>query len=120
MSRPSSDQSDTDSSLHTICTYIMRTQVEQQNDDTEVLAIFDQMMSSAEMRVKVQAYLGSDHTVLSANKLKFQSALEEDPCMIHNVVKVRTRAPTVVANKLMGNSWVRQDHILFKSPPPSS
>ena len=95
MTCPTSDQSDAKT-----CTYILRVD----SDHCQ--------MSSFELILTLQVYLGYDHEVLSFDKLKMGNS-----SVIHNVVKVKTHTPNVVATKLMGNTWERQDHILFKSLP---
>ncbi|KAL7455564.1 hypothetical protein ACHAWC_007098 [Mediolabrus comicus] len=108
MSLPTGDHSDANNSSQ-ICTYILRIDSE---DDIQ--------MSSAQVLTTIQTYLGSEHEVLSADKLKLHSP-DIDSSAIHNVLKIKTTAPSLVANKLLGNaSWVRKDHILFKSLPRSS
>lgn len=74
-------------------------------------------MSTDEIRSYIQTLLGPEHTVLSANRVKLHSSHGIDPTPIHNVVKVKTCKPTIVANKLMGDRWKREDHVLFKTDP---
>eukprot|EP00986_Skeletonema_menzelii_P010493 scaffold5112_cov76-Skeletonema_menzelii.AAC.3 len=102
------DESNADTSLGQVCTYILRIDSEQQNE---------QMMRSAEIRFYLQALLGPEHDVLSVDKLKLNSSQADEFSPIHNVVKVKTCKPMVVANKLMGDKWIREDHVLFKYPP---
>lgn len=105
MSLPSGDHSDANDSSR-ICTYILRL-------DSE----YDSQMSTAQVLTTIQTYLGSEHEVLSANKLKLHSP-DIDSSAIHNVLKIKTPAPSFVANKLLGNaSWERKDQILFKAKP---
>lgn len=111
MSSPLPDQLiNFDTSSYQVCTYILRID----NEDHA-----EQIMSSAEIRVRLQDFLGPEHTVLTADKLKLQSTHADQSSPVHNVVKVKTCKPTVVANKLMGDKWVREDHVLFKYPPSS-
>ena len=105
---PSGDHSDANNSYQT-CTYVLRIDSE---DDSQ--------MSTAQVLTTIQTYLGSEHEVLSANKRKLHSP-DIESSAIHNVLKIRTPAPSFVANKLLGNaSWVRNEHILFKSLPRRS
>jgi hypothetical protein len=87
------------------CTYVFRFDREDDN------------ATPAETRAIIQSYLGSEHEVLSSSKLQFNTIDTDNSSIIHHVVKVKTCAPTDVATKLMGNAWVRQDHILFKTQP---
>mmetsp|Transcript_11433 Transcript_11433/g.16391 ORF Transcript_11433/g.16391 Transcript_11433/m.16391 type:complete len:99 (-) Transcript_11433:321-617(-) len=86
------------------CTYIIKLNWIDHDEDTEVT------------RELLQQYLGSGHEVLSASTVILNSSHTVNPSVIHHVVKVRTTAPSDIANKLMGpERWVRKDQVLFTS-----
>ena len=61
----------------------------------------------------LQQYLGPEHEVLSASSVTLNSSHTDNPSVIRHVVKVKTTAPSEIANILMGERWDRKDHILF-------
>ena len=71
--------------------------------------------TSDDIKTRLQSLLGSDHEVVSTNKLKFNT---QD--VIQNVVVVRTCAPALVATRLLGNSWVTDNYTIYKARPSSS
>jgi hypothetical protein len=71
--------------------------------------------TSDDIKTRLQSLLGSDHEVVSTNKLKFNT---QD--VIQNVVVVRTGAPALVATRLLGNSWVTDNYTIYKARPSSS
>lgn len=82
------------------CTYIMKMLFN--GDDPEVT------------REIMQQVLGPEHEVVSANSVLFDSTnADRGPSVIHHVIKVNTPAPTAIANRLMGDSWVRKIHQIF-------
>ena len=87
-----------------MCTYVFEIEDDDENED-----------NAAVLQNSIQSYLGSDHEVLSLNKMGF-STDSDDHTTFQHVLKVKTNSPTYVATKLLGNNgWVREDHILFKA-----
>ncbi len=87
-----------------MCTYVFEIEDDDENED-----------NAAVLQNSIQSYLGSDHEVLSLNKMGFSTDSDDDTTFQH-VLKVKTNSPTYVATKLLGNNgWVREDHILFKA-----
>lgn len=80
------------------CTYIFKLNLNIDNNQTEIT------------RELLQQHLGAEHEVLSATSVILNT---DNPSVIHHVVKVKTTAPSEIANILMGERWVRKDHILF-------
>jgi len=87
-----------------ICTYVFKILEDGEYED-----------NSDVMRNSIQSLLGSDHEVISLSKMKFSPLCTDDSSVFQHVIKVKTNSPTHVATKFMGNNWVREDHILFKS-----
>jgi hypothetical protein len=82
------------------CTYILKMLFN--GDDPEVT------------REIVQQVLGPEHEVVSASSVLYDgSNSDRDSSIIHHVIKVNTPAPTDIANKLMGDCWVRKIHHMF-------
>ena len=83
------------------CTHIFKLNLSIDDNSTEVT------------RELLQQYLGPEHEVLSASSVTLSSFHTDNPSVIHHVVKVKTTAPSEIANILLGDRWVRKDHILF-------
>ena len=98
---------DTDVSTLQICTYVFK--IESDDEDRD---------DSDEIRNYIQSLLGPDHEVISASKMSFSTLRTGDSSVLQHVLKVKTNAPTEVAEKVMGSDWVREDHILFKGSKP--
>lgn len=98
---------DTDVSMLQICTYVFK--IESDDEDRD---------DSDEIRNYIQSLLGPDHEVISASKMSFSTLRTGDSSVLQHVLKVKTNAPTEVAEKVMGSDWVREDHILFKGSKP--
>ena len=79
----------------------------------------DESASKDDIRRMIQSFLGNDHEVISVDRMKFHSVAKNDSSSIQNVVKVKTCAPSLVATKLIGNTWVRSEHVIYKSLPPA-
>jgi hypothetical protein len=88
------------------CTYVLR--IDAGTEDGE---------NPDETRSLLQSYLGSEHEVISLNRMRFNDTIYSDDSEIHHVLSIKTRSPTEVATKLMGDRWVRKDHILFTARP---
>jgi hypothetical protein len=98
----------TDVSTLQICTYVFKIESDDEYRD-----------DSDEIRNYIQLLLGPDHEVISASKMSFSTLRTDDSSsVLQHVVKVKTNAPTEVAEKFMGSDWVREDHILFKGSKP--
>jgi hypothetical protein len=83
------------------CTYVFKLNLNIDDDGTELT------------RELLQQYLGPAHEVLSASSVTLNSSHTDNPSVTHQIVKVKTTAPSEIANILMGERWVRKDHILF-------
>jgi len=84
-----------------ICTYVCNIQDDEDNADN--------------IKRRFQSLLGSEHEVMSLSKMRFSAPSADDYSVLQHVIKVKTSSPTHVAIKFMGNQWVREDHILFKT-----
>ena len=93
-----------------ICTYVFRIQSEK--DDREE--------DPNETRESIQNFIGSEHEVYSVSKMKFGTICAANSSVINHVIKIKTHAPTYVANKFMGHDWVREDHVIFKAGRPTA
>mmetsp|Transcript_5288 Transcript_5288/g.7391 ORF Transcript_5288/g.7391 Transcript_5288/m.7391 type:complete len:101 (-) Transcript_5288:125-427(-) len=91
------------------CTYVFR--IDSETEDGEA--------SPDETRTRIQLYLGFEHEVISASRIRLNTTHTDNTTVVHHVVKIKTCAPTVVASRLMGNAWDREDHILFTARPTS-
>jgi hypothetical protein len=91
------------------CTYIFR--IDSETEDGEA--------NPDETRTRIQSYIGSEHEVISASRIRLNATHTGNSTVLHHVVKIKTSAPTDVATKLMGDAWDREDHILFTARPTS-
>ena len=87
------------------CTYVLRMDAGTEDENPD------------EIRSMLQSYLGSEHEVISLNRMRFNDSgtTYSDDSEIHHVLSIKTRSPSEVATKLMGSAWERKDHILFKA-----
>eukprot|EP00984_Skeletonema_dohrnii_P034607 scaffold33607_cov84-Skeletonema_dohrnii-CCMP3373.AAC.1 len=88
------------------CTYVMRIERATEED----------MTTPEQARLLLQNFLGPEHEVMSANRMRFNTIHTDNSCIDHHVIKVRTCMPEAVATRLIGNTWVKEEHILFKAP----
>ena len=89
------------------CTYVFRIDSEREEDEA----------SPEGTRRLIQSHLGSEHEVLAADRMRFNTNVPDKPTIVQHVIRIKTCAPEHVATKLMGNSWAREEHILFKALP---
>jgi hypothetical protein len=62
----------------------------------------------------LQHILGPQHEVVSASTLSFPNSTDpDDASVMHHIVKINTPTPDGIATRLMGENWVRKDHILY-------
>ena len=87
-----------------MCTYVFKIKGDDKHED-----------NADTMKDSMQSLLGCDHKVVSLSKMKILSLSTDDCSTFQQVIKVKTNSPTHVATMFMGNDWVREDHILFKS-----
>lgn len=90
-----------------LCTYVYRVNGESVNANA----------TTEESQSILQSYLGNEHEVISIDSMNLNTIRNADSNsqVIHHVIKIRTHDPEYVAMKLMGDAWVREDHILFKA-----
>ena len=87
-----------------VCTFVFKIKNDAEELDDEEL-----------MKNGIQSLLGSEHEVIALDRMRLSRPSVDDTVLFRHVIKVRTCSPTYVATKFMGNNWVREDHILFKS-----
>lgn len=81
----------------------------------------DEMSDPEVTRVMLQQILGPEHEVVSASSLSFPNSPDEDDAKWkHHVVKINTPTPDGIATRLMGEDWVRKDHIMYTTDLSSS
>lgn len=92
-----------------LCTYVYRVHSESVNAEA----------TPEQSQSLLQTYLGNEHEVVSVESMNLNTRrnVDSNSNVIHHVIKIKTHDPEYVAVKLMGDSWVREDHILFKATP---